>query len=186
MNKIKIGIIAAINTSGIYAVELTSSISPRGNGIPWDISEDFKNFKKVTLGNGENKNSIIMGFATKETITFLKGRINIVVTSKEEDKFNDGTIFCKSIIEAIEKSKEENPNLEEIWLIGGKRIWDEGLEIADEVRLTVVEKDIPENEKVFVCESLIPENLEKDFSITQIEEKTTEEGLNYKFITFKK
>ena len=163
--KMKIGIIAAINQDGVYAVESKSDLSPRKNGIPWDIPKDFKNFKAITLKNG--KNAVVMGFTTKENIpSFLKGRINSVITSKET-VYQDGTITSKSIQDAINDIKKINPDTEEIWFIGGKGIWEEALKIADIVMLTTVEKEIPENEIVFKCKALLSINLEKDFKIKE-------------------
>ena len=49
-----------------------------------------------------------------------------------------------------------------------------------------IDKKIPEDEQVFKTESLIPKNLEKDFSVISIKEKTTKSGLEYRFINFKR
>lgn len=160
-----IGIIAAINQDGVYAVESKSILSPRKNGIPWDIPKDFKNFKAVTIKNG--KNAIVMGYKTKENIPcFLKSRINSVITSKEIS-YPDGTIVFKTIKNSIDEIKKINKDVEEIWFIGGKDIREEVLPTADLVMLTVVEKEIPKEEKVFICEKLLPKNIEKNFRIKE-------------------
>lgn len=178
---VKIGVIGAINLEGIYAVNPNSSFSIRKNGIPWSISPDFQNFKTVTLGEGNESNAVIMGSETKKLTPYLEGRINILLTSKKENPYTDGTHIANSVEEAIELAKKINPNLKEIWFIGGKRVWEEGLKIADYVLITLVYKEIPAEEGPLSCESLLFKNLEKDFKIKTIEDKLTPKGLRYSF-----
>src|SRR3989338_4818789 len=104
MNKPKISLIAALGKKNRV-------IGSEGK-IPWHISEDFKHFKKITLGH-----PAIMGRKTFESLDkALPGRTNIVVTSDQEFKADDA-IVVRSIPEAIAKARKiEN---EEIFIIGG-------------------------------------------------------------------
>jgi dihydrofolate reductase len=153
-----VGIIAAISPTGVYSCE---------GKIPWYIPADLKNFKFITLGDGDESNVVIMGRITRETTPFLKGRINITVSSTSKD--GDNNIVASSIEEAIEKARKINPNLKEVWLIGGKNIWEEGLKYADKAVITVADVEISDDKKdILKSESLIPRNLMKQFSLEEI------------------
>ena len=93
------------------------------NDLPWKLQDDLEHFKNYSL----NK-PIIMGRKTFESIGRpLPNRKNIVVSSlmKEQDdikvfnNLNDAIAFSK-------KYNEEN-NIDEIILIGGAKVFAEGL-----------------------------------------------------------
>ncbi|MCZ2224618.1 MAG: dihydrofolate reductase [Chitinophagales bacterium] len=119
----------------IAAVSKNGAIGRVGiNALPFDYPEDLKHFRKSTLNS-----TIIMGRTTFEGIGKpLPKRQNIVVTSKQIENIETAT----SINQAIEKSNNEN-----IWLIGGARIYEEGLNFAKELYLTLT-PDIIDGELV--------------------------------------
>ena len=85
------------NLSIIVAYSKNRAIE--NNQLPWKLSEDLKNFKKITMGN-----SIIMGRKTFESIGFiLKGRQNIVIS--KTSKFQ-GVTMSSSITDSINKAKK--------------------------------------------------------------------------------
>ena len=93
------------------------------NDLPWKLQDDLEHFKNYSL----NK-PIIMGRKTFESIGRpLPNRKNIVVSSvmKEQEgikvfnNLNDAIVFC-------ERYNKEN-NIDEIILIGGAKIFAEGL-----------------------------------------------------------
>ena len=59
----------------------------RNNCIPWRLNDDLRHFRFVTTSNPENKNIVIMGRNTWESISKehrpLKDRYNIVLSSKK-------------------------------------------------------------------------------------------------------
>ena len=84
------------NLSIIVAYSKNRAIG-KNNQLPWKLSEDLKNFKKITMGN-----SIIMGRKTFESIGFiLKGRQNIVIS--KTSKFQ-GVTMSSSITDSINKA----------------------------------------------------------------------------------
>ena len=86
------------NLSIIVAYSKNRAIG-KNNQLPWKLSEDLKNFKKITMGN-----SIIMGRKTFESIGFiLKGRQNIVIS--KTSKFQ-GVTMSSSITDSINKAKK--------------------------------------------------------------------------------
>ena len=111
-------IVAADNKNGIG----------KENKLPWHISEDLKNFKKVTSGK-----SIIMGRKTWESLPFrpLPKRKNIVITS-DVNYIAEGAIVVTSPQKAVEACTEN----EEVFIIGGAKIYKHFFAQADKLYLT--------------------------------------------------
>lgn len=141
-----IGLIGAINQDGIYA--------HGGSGLPWHLGSDFQNFKKLTVGNGNN--AVIMGVETRKETPNLKGRQQIIVsTTKRLMDFPNflNNLIYRSLSDAI---KHSEPRYNKLWLIGGGNIWRFGLRFADFVSVTVVEKKIIPDETTKSCPELLP------------------------------
>jgi dihydrofolate reductase len=109
--------IAAVSPEGVIGVD---------GGIPWRYAGDLRRFKRLTLGS-----AVIMGRATWESMGGrpLPGRRNVVITSHA--------------LPAV----EHHPSLpaalaactfEPVWLIGGARIYQEGMGLVDLIDLTYV------------------------------------------------
>ena len=99
----------------------------KNNMIPWNrISEDMKQFSKLTRGNGNN--AIIMGKNTYNSIgKTLPNRTNIVLsTSLCDDDYNNINIF--NTIEKCIKFCEDNI-FDEVWIIGGELIYKQFMKI---------------------------------------------------------
>ena len=94
----------------------------KNNTIPWNIKEDLTNFREITtFTKDENRqNTIIMGRKTWESLPYkpLKNRKNVIIS-----KTLKGTNIYESIEEAIIQSEEG----ENIYIIGGKGIYEECL-----------------------------------------------------------
>lgn len=119
-----------------------NNVIGKENCIPWYIKEDLQNFKRVTVGNGNN--SIVMGRKTFDSIDrkYLKGRINFVLTN-EKDKFKkyENIIFTNSIDEVYKEHTKRN--LDNLFVIGGNEIY-----------------------KIFLKENLVEEIYLSDIKIT--------------------
>lgn len=116
----------------IVATDLNNGIGFE-NKIPWYIPEDLQYFKNITLNN-----TIIMGRKTFESLNNkpLKNRKNIVVTTKlENSSFNNLTFLN------INQTKEfimNNKNNEDIFIIGGSKLYDEFILECDYIYLTKI------------------------------------------------
>lgn len=119
----KLIIIAAVAKNGV--------ISNKGK-IPWRIKEDFQHFRKLTTGY-----PIIMGRKTFESLPIrpLPGRENIVIT-RQNDFSYPGIIVKSSMEEAINHCKNKG----KAFIIGGREIYSMGLEIADTLELTRIDR----------------------------------------------
>ncbi|HEU5052192.1 MAG TPA: dihydrofolate reductase [Hanamia sp.] len=101
------------------------------NGLPWNLPNDFRYFKNKTWAM-----PVIMGRSTYESMKKdLPGRINIVVTRRKDWK-PENVFIVHSVDEAIKKAKESEAN--EIFIIGGGKIFQETMNIVDKIYLTRV------------------------------------------------
>ena len=111
----------------IVAVAENGVIGDR-NSLLWHISEDLRNFKRVTSGH-----PVIMGRKTFESLGRpLPNRKNVVIT--RQDIEIEGCEVVHSLEEALGVFSVE----EEVFVIGGAQIYREALPIADRFYLTRV------------------------------------------------
>lgn len=114
----------------IVAMAQNRTIGKDGK-IPWHISQELKLFKKITIGH-----TLIMGRKTYESIGRpLPERKNIVVTRNANFQA-EGCYIYTDLNQAIEEHKDER-----IFVIGGAQIFKQCLDLADEIYLTVVQKE---------------------------------------------
>lgn len=127
MRKNKVAMIAAMAANRVIG---------RDGKIPWDLPEDREHFKRLTMGH-----VIIMGRRTYEEIGRpLPGRITYVVsTTITIDEKNCHT--ATSLTAAIEHARRNYVD-KKIFLCGGARIYEEGMPLADEIYLTVLDEEI--------------------------------------------
>lgn len=115
----------------IWANSANGVIGVNG-GIPWHVKEDFQYFKELTLGG-----SVIMGRNTWDSLPKkpLPGRQNIVIT--RDVSFNaEGAVVVHSVNEALAAAEYD------VWVIGGKEIYDLFMDKADSLYPTTVLREI--------------------------------------------
>tara|TARA_Y100001935_G_C17250588_1_gene480760 strand:- start:6 stop:554 length:549 start_codon:yes stop_codon:yes gene_type:complete len=112
------------------------------NKLPWYYSSDLKKFKTLTTGN--NKNAIVMGKNTYQSLNKnLLNRDNLILSkSLIIDKKIDTNIFksfynLDSLLKFIKTKNYEN-----IWIIGGNQIYELFLNknLVDKIYLTYIDK----------------------------------------------
>jgi dihydrofolate reductase len=118
-------IIAAVAENGVIGCK---------NDIPWRISEDFKRFKRLTLGH-----PCIMGDATYESLPTrpLPGRENIVLTLNRDYQPPGVTLF-HDFDEAIAYVRAKGE--EKAFITGGATIYRLAMKVADVLDLTRVHR----------------------------------------------
>lgn len=134
-----ITIIAAVADNGVIGNSQT-------NNLPWERLEgDLPRFKQITVGNGNN--AVIMG--RKTFLSFpkrpLPDRVNLVLTRDETFEVPEGVKKFSDITDAID---EYSHRCDYIFLIGGASVYNEGLQFADEMILTLVHQN-PEGDVFF-------------------------------------
>lgn len=114
-----INVIAAVNRHWVIG---------KNGKIPWHHPDDLRRFKRLTKGG-----TVIMGRHTYESLGKpLPDRQNIVVSTTIQDKL-DGCDVVGSVAEAMMVVAEKD-----VWFIGGRQIYREGIQQADKVYLTWV------------------------------------------------
>lgn len=116
-----ISIIVAIATNGVIGGD---------NKLLWHISEDLKNFKRITLGH-----PMIMGRKTFESFPkALPNRQNIVITRNPAYTANGADVVL-SLDEALKIASPKD----EIFIIGGGEIYRQAMPLADKLYITHVD-----------------------------------------------
>ena len=134
------------------------------NKLPWDIPEDLQNFKKLTSGN-----TIVMGKNTFDSIGRpLPNRHNIVLSRSMGPR--EGIDVCKNIDEALEKGRSYG---KDIFVIGGARVYEQMLAIADKLYLSHVKKE-------YEGDAFFPEFNKDEWEIEKREEHEAFEFVVYK------
>jgi len=109
------------------------------NKLPWYLPNDLKYFKQVTMGK-----PIIMGRKTYESIGKpLPGRTNIVIT-RNPDYQAEGIVVVNSLQQALDKAEDISfiNGHDEVMVIGGAEIYNQGLKSADRLYITHVHADV--------------------------------------------
>ena len=103
----------------------------KNNDLIWHFKEDMSFFKQTTTGH-----TVVMGRKTFESLPkALPNRRNIVITS-DENYNADGAEVITDINDVY--SFAEN---EEIFIIGGAKIYDEFISDADKIYLTQIDAE---------------------------------------------
>ncbi len=111
------------------------------NGLPWDIPEEKKLFKKLTMGH-----PMIMGRKTYETIgRVLPGRQSIVISHQDPQELAthmsiEHIHFVRTPEAALELAKTFD---QDIFVIGGAQIFRHFLPLADVLHVSWVHTDYP-------------------------------------------
>jgi dihydrofolate reductase len=138
-------------------------------GIPWQgkVPSDVAYFRDKTLGS-----TILMGYGPyKEFNSPLPDRNNVVASSRAES-VQPG---FKLTTNAREFLTDETSD---VWVIGGPGLFNQTLDLADELYLTRIEGD-------FNCSKFFPEFSDK-FEIKSSEASITENGIEFHFEIWQK
>ena len=116
-----ISIIAAIADNGALGAN---------NNLLWYLPDDLKRFKSLTTGH-----TVIMGRKTFESLPdgALPNRTNVVISGNKSAVF-EGCETFENLADAISNHKHED----EIFIIGGARIYEQAIVLADKLYITRV------------------------------------------------
>jgi dihydrofolate reductase len=111
-----------------------NGIIGRDGHLPWDLPEDRRHFRRVTLGH-----AVIMGRRTWDEVGKpLPQRRNLVV-SRTPGLALEGAEVYPSLAEAIARARETDP---EPRIIGGSGIYREALPLVTRIYLTEIDRDV--------------------------------------------
>jgi dihydrofolate reductase len=118
-------------TVSIIVAVAENDVIGANNELIWHLSDDLKNFKRITNGH-----FIIMGRNTYESIGKpLPGRTNIILSRTSGFKA-EGCLVFSDLGKALDYSYKNNQ--EEVFIIGGAQVYREAIDWADKLYLTKV------------------------------------------------
>jgi dihydrofolate reductase len=113
----------------LIAAMAENRVIGRNGAIPWDIPDDRRRFRELTMGH-----PIIIGRKTFELIGRpLSGRKNIILSRQPEYRA-EGCCVVHSLADALAASA----GADEVFICGGGEIYRLALPLADRIYLTVV------------------------------------------------
>jgi len=114
----------------IIAAIARNRVIGKNGKVPWHIPEDLARFKQLTTGH-----TVLMGRRTFDSLDNpLPNRTNIVITSR----VINGVKSYPSLDFALQALKNEK----EVFVIGGGRLFADALRLTDELRLTLVDREV--------------------------------------------
>ena len=153
----KIALIVAVSKNGV--------IGDKGK-IPWHIREDLQRFKRLTMGH-----PIIMGRRTYESIGKpLPGRTNIVLTQSSNFTALPEVLTFGSLDAALDHCREQNA--ESVFIIGGSKVYQLALPLADKLFVTEVHQHVNGDTKF------------PDYDHREWMETAREDGPEYSFVEY--
>jgi dihydrofolate reductase len=112
----------------------------RDGTIPWHLPEDLKSFQSETLGG-----ALVMGRKTWESLPVkpLSRRLNIVVSSRPQ--------IAETVAPSVEAAVAlaSSQGYARIYGIGGARIYEEMLPLADRLLISDVDVDVEDADTFF-------------------------------------
>jgi len=145
---VKINLIVAVDKNGGFGKE---------GKIPWHFKCDFKHFQNMTKGH-----ICVMGRTTYEDMAemmkargkdikdgILPERKSYMLSSVR--KKAKGVTVAKTLQEVIDKHPDE-----EIWILGGERLFKEGLDLRATAYVTVIDND-------YKCDRFFPVETLQDY-----------------------
>ena len=112
-----ISLITAIDRNGLIG---------KGNGLPWNYPVDLKYFKSITSGK-----TVIMGDITFETLGKPLPKRRNIVASLENRQYNGA-----ETITDLHRFLESIPEEEEVFVIGGAKIYELAEPYVDRLYIT--------------------------------------------------
>ena len=120
----RVSIIAAVAKNGTIGID---------NRLPWRLPADLRSFKALTMGH-----HLIVGRKTFESMGALPGRTTIVVSRRGIAERPAGVSVAPSVPEALDVARRAGET--EAFVAGGAEIYRAGLDYADRLYLTRIER----------------------------------------------
>lgn len=140
------------------------------NTLPWHLPEDLKRFRALTTGH-----HIIMGRKTYESLgRLLPGRTTVIVTRNKGYQLA-GALIAHSLAAAIALCENDD----EVFLIGGAELYQDGLRYAHKLYITEIELEV-------AGDAFFPVIDLHEWQETLREAHTSAQGLLFDYVTYVK
>jgi dihydrofolate reductase len=161
---VKVSLVAAVARGGVIG---------RDNAIPWQLPEDARRFRALTMGH-----PVVMGRRTWESLPErfrpLPGRRNIVVTR------NDGWSAAGAERAAsLDDAFRLLASTPQVFVIGGAELYAEALPRADELLVTEIDAEV-------AGDVFFPTWDRGAFREESREPHVSEEGVAFAFVTYRR
>lgn len=141
----------------------------KNNDLIWHFHKDMVFFRETTTGS-----TVLMGRKTFESLPkALPKRRNIVITN-DKNYTAEGAEVCHSIDEALELCKNDK-----VFVIGGGKIYQQFIDMADSLYLTEVEAECADADTYF------PKFNKADYNREVLAEHE-ENGIRFLHVLYKK
>ncbi|MEK7161833.1 MAG: dihydrofolate reductase [Patescibacteria group bacterium] len=121
-----LSIIAAVADNNVIGIK---------NGLPWNLPEDLKRFKEITMGKpvlmGRNTFLSIMDILKKP----FPGRLNVVISNNPEDKVPEGVLLYHDLEQALKDLADKD-----VYVVGGAMIYKQLINRVDKLYITHINK----------------------------------------------
>jgi dihydrofolate reductase len=117
----------------IIAAMAENRVIGRDNALPWRLPADLQHFKALTVGK-----PIVMGRKTWESLPGLLPDRPHIIISGNRDYRADGCVVVHSLEAALDAAGEAP----EIMVVGGARIYEQALPLAQRIYLTLVHTEM--------------------------------------------
>ncbi len=169
-NRLPIHLAYKMTQLSIIVAVANKNVIGINNALPWHLPEDLKRFKALTMGH-----HIIMGRKTYESLgRLLPGRTTVIVT-RNKHYHVEGAVVAHSVEQALAVCVNDD----EVFLIGGAELYQQGFALADKLYITEVHAD-------FTGDAFLP-----NFDLTQWDEVSreshqAENGLDFSYVTYQR
>ena len=155
----------------LIAAFAKDSVIGKDGKIPWTLKEDLKHFRNKTEGC-----SVVMGRKTYESIGGpLPNRLNIVMT--RNPKKLEGVKEVTNKEEALEIASSYS---DEVFVIGGEKIYEEFLPMATKMYLTKIDIKVK-------GDSFFPKWSLNDWKeLSRNDKKDLDQNIKYCFLEYKR
>lgn len=171
-----------MTTIAMIVARAHNRVIGKDGGIPWHLPSDMKRFKELTTSQ-----NVVMGRKTFDSLPAkfrpLPNRNNFVVTSRVTEKtyieVGEAAYFEYPTLDRVVADYYDNEflNTGTLFIIGGQRMYEEGMIYADTLYITEVSGE-PEGDTFFppipACFALESTQLGVDY------------GLGYKFLEYRR
>lgn len=151
--------IVAVANNGVIGIN---------NTLPWHLPEDLKRFRALTMGH-----HIIMGRKTYESLgRLLPGRTSVILTRNHAYQV-DGAIVVNNLQDAMQYCANDD----ELFLIGGAQLYQEGLKLVNKLYITKVNLEVD-------GDAFLPEMDFNAWTLIEKKDHLSASGLSYSDLVY--
>lgn len=163
----------------IVALNETHSIGKNGQ-LLYRIKKDLDRFRELTTKNNGHPNICLMGKRTFEELPKpLNKRFNVVLTTNKKYNAPKEVIIESSFDKVINHYLESGDQDKDLWICGGKSLYEKALPFADKVYITYIH-DNKKGDTYFPYQQ-VKQQFKKVHS-----EQHEEDGLKFEFINYER